>query len=238
MCARAGLLIGWDEIAKRALVTHATCDSWNCPECSVHLRERWVLRTQIGYRAILADGRTLFFVTLTSHEKLKTWEATEEVWAHAWGMLYGALKRKDHDLAYLMIPEKHKDGRLHMHAIWTCEVTKRWLKDNARKRGMGYQVEIGSVKNELNAMRYVTKYLGKNLGEEYPKRFRRVRTSQNWAQIPDPCGELTGLRWEYCSTNGALQSVYEECREKGINLIDLNTGEMFDDIDLGTTVYA
>jgi len=80
--------------------------------------------------------------------------------------------------------------------------------------------------------------VGKSLGDSVPAHFRRVRVSQHWADIPKPDNELAALRWEHVSTNGALQIVYEECRAKGINLIDLATGEMFDDVDLGTTIYA
>jgi len=72
MCTRAGLLIGWDFSSKRALVTRANCDSWNCDECARRMASRWVLRAQIGVRKFLADGDVVDFVTITSHEKLET----------------------------------------------------------------------------------------------------------------------------------------------------------------------
>lgn len=236
MCDRAGLLIGWDYSARRALVTRANCDSWNCPQCSRRMAETWVLRAQIGVRKFINDGIMVDFVTITSHEKLKTFSATQAVWRSAWPVLYAAIKRRNTDLEYFLVPEKHKDGRMHVHALWTANVTQKWLKDNARKRGLGYEAKIKHVTDAIQATRYVTKYVGKSLGEDVPQRTRRVTVSQGWPDIPDPKTEMNGLRWEYISGNGALAVVLAECQAKNIDLIDMQTGEFFDAIDLGTEV--
>jgi len=234
MCERAGLLIGWDYGSKRALVARANCDQWDCPECAERMADRWKLRAQIGVRAMLAAGETVDFVTITSHEKLTSFEATEAVWRHAWAMLYNAVKRRKDDLKYFIVPEKHKDGRMHIHIIWNAGVTKRWLKDNARRRGLGYQVDVSHVTTWGSAVKYVTKYLSKNLGQEMPKRFRRVRVSQNWPDVPPPNTPASALKWEYITSNRALWVVLAECQEKRISIIDQKTGEYFDagDVDL------
>jgi len=236
MCQRAGLLVGWDERSKRALVTRANCDSWNCAECAKRMSERWALRAEMGARKILASGEALDFVTITSNEKLKTFAATEKVWRHSWSMLYNALKRKKPDLQYMIVPERHKDGRMHVHALWNAGVSQKWVKDNARTRGQGHQCKVIHIDSSGRAQKYIIKYVGKSLGDERPAHFRRVRVSQKWVDIPDPQTAYDDLRWEYVSTNGALQIVYEECVSKNITLIDLRTGEIFDDVDLGTTV--
>lgn len=219
------------------MVARANCDSWNCAECAIRMKERWSLRAEIGVKEMLKSGDRVDFVTITSHEKLADFGATEIVWRSAWGMLYNALKRRNPKLQYMIVPERHKTGRMHVHALWNANVTKRWLKDNARKRGLGYQCEVKPIDTSGKAQHYVIKYLGKELGENVPAHFRRVRVSQGWAEIPDPDNALVNLRWEYIGTNGALQTVYEECQAKRITLIDVSTGEMFDDIDLGTIVY-
>jgi len=236
MCQRAGLLVGWDERAQRALVTRANCDSWKCEECTKRMAERWALRAEMGARKIIASGETLDFVTITSHERLTDFAQTERVWRSAWGKLYNALKRKKPDLQYMIVPERHKDGRMHVHALWNAGVSQKWLKDNARRRGLGYQCKVISVAHSGHAQKYIVKYVGKSLGDSAPAHFRRVRVSDNWSDIPDPQTAYDDLRWEYVSTNGALQIVYEECVAKNIALIDLRTGEIFDDVDLGTTV--
>lgn len=239
MCKRAGLLIGWDAGNKRALVTWANCDSWNCVDCSKRMASLWALRAEIGSREILLAGGTLDFVTITSHEKLRDFESTERVWRSAWNALYCAIKRKAPNFQYMIVPEKHEDGRMHVHALWNAGVSKRWLKDNARKRGMGYQAEIKSISNSGGAQKYVVKYVGKSLGDNVPDHFRRVRVSNNWAKVPEPNNALVGLRWEHIGTNGALDVVYRECQAKNIALIDLASGEIFDDVDLGTiSTYA
>jgi len=238
MCERAGLLIAIDKQSRRALVSRADCDSWKCAECSRRMAENWRMRAKIGAAFFIREGVRLDFVTITSHEKLKTFEATEAVWRKAWPVLYAALKRKAKTLEYLVIPEKHKDGRMHVHALWTADVTERWLKDNARKRGLGYKASVSCVENGDSAARYVSKYVGKMLGVEVPLHFRRVRPSRNWPEIPRPITEHSELTWEYVGTNGALQAVYSQCTREGIDLIDMKTGEMFDDIDLGTIVWG
>jgi len=239
MCNRAGLLIGWDDASKRALVCRANCDTWKCEECAKRMSETWGLRAVMGARKIIAQGDKLDFITVTSHEKLKTFSATEAIWKKAWNPLYNAIKRQKSTLEYILIPECHKNGRMHVHALWNAEVSKKWLKDNARRRGLGYQCEIRHVLSAGRASEYVTKYIGKSLDFEYPARFRRVRCSNNWVDIPKPSTQHPELRWEYVGTNGALSIVYDECQSKHITMIDQKTGEIFDDVDLGTIVsYA
>lgn len=237
MCKLAGLLIGWDTVARRALVTRADCDSWACPECALRMREQWVLRAQIGVRQYIGAGLHVDFITITSHEKLPDFASTERVWSKAWPVLYAALKRRSSKFQFFIVPEKHKDGRMHVHALWTANVTQKWIKDNARKRGLGYQAKARPVSDALLAVRYVGKYVGKSLGGDVPKRFRRVRVSQGWPKIPQPITPTVALRWEYCGTNGALAMVYQEATAKGYEMIDLETGAYFDDVDLGKIVH-
>lgn len=238
MCRRAGLLIGWDDGAKRAIVTWADCDSWTCADCTKRMASRWALRAEMGAREILRSGGRLDWFTITSHERLPDFASTERVWRVAWGALYHAVKRKKGDLSYMVIPEKHEDGRMHVHGLWNAEVSQRWLKNNARKRGLGFMCEVSRVATSGGAQKYVVKYVGKSLGDNVPAHFRRVRVSQGWADIPAPVNDMVALRWEHIGTNGALSVVYEECQAKNIKLIDMETGAIFDDVDLGTTIYA
>lgn len=238
MCTRAGLLIGWDDGSKRAMVTWANCDSWSCDDCRKRMSERWGMRAEMGSRQILAAGEPLDFVTITSHEKLPDFESTERVWRSAWAKLYNALKRQKNDLQYMIVPEKHKSGRMHVHALWNAGVSQRWLKDNARKRGLGYECKVIRIDNSGRAQKYVTKYVGKDIGAIHAVHFRRVRVSHGWADIPAPDNSLSALRWEHVGTNGALATIYRECEAKNITLIDFATGKIFDDVDLGTMTYA
>lgn len=202
------------------------------------MAENWKLRAMIGVRHYIGLGQHVDFITITSHEKLPNFDATEAVWRKAWPVLYAALKRRSTALQYFIVPERHKDGRMHVHALWNADVTQKWIKDNARKRGLGYQAKCKHVDDPLHAVRYVGKYIGKSLGENVPKRFRRIRVSKGWPEIPIPVTSLVGLRWEYLSGNGALAVVMAECQHKHIDMIDLRTGEFYDAEDLGTIAEA
>lgn len=234
MCKNAGLLIGWDYVARRVLVTRADCDSWKCEECAAKLRDRWILRAEIGVRQYIGAGLHVDFITLTSHEKLSNFAATEAVWRKAWPVLYAALKRRSERLEYYIVPEKHKDGRMHVHALWTANVPRKWLKDNARRRGLGYQAAVHPIDNAQRAVHYVTKYVGKTLGHDVPSHFRRVRVSSGWPAVPLPVTPNIALKWEYISGNGMLALVLRECQARHFSMIDLKTGEYFDAPDLGT----
>jgi hypothetical protein len=185
----------------------------------------------------VSEGLRVDFITITSHERLKTFTDTETVWRKAWSVLYAALKRKSRRLEYMVIPEKHKDGRMHVHALWTAEVSERWLKDNARKRGLGYMADVRQVKEIGHAASYVTKYIGKDLGTDVPKRFRRVRVSQGFPEIPKPETELSVFEWVYVGTNGALKMEYDKAERDGFRMIDVKTGAAFDDVDLHTVIW-
>jgi hypothetical protein len=200
------------------------------------MSERWRLRAHIGARAILKRGDPLDFATITGHEKLTTFDQTEYVWRKAWPSLYAALKRRNQGLQYIIIPERHADGRMHVHALWNANVKRRWLKDNARTRGLGFQCEISRCADEGRASEYVAKYVGKDIGAVSIPHFRRVRVSRGWPDIARPDNALAGLKWEHVGTNGALHGVYLECQSKHISLIDLETGALFDDVDLGTII--
>jgi len=190
----------------------------------------------MGVREFQAAGFRVDFVTITSHEKLATFAATEYVWQIAWSKLYDALKRRARRLEYMIVPERHKDGRMHVHALWTAEVSQKWLKDNARKRGLGYMSKVKFVDNQSSAARYVTKYIGKDIGEDAPKGFRRVRTSQNWTQIPEPVTEQSALKWEYLPAQWALDGLMRRCYNEGIDILDARTGMFWDyeEVDIAT----
>lgn len=245
MCKRGGLLVAYDLVAHRALMTDADCGSWKCEECAQRLRQHWTQRAAHGAKVLLDEGNTLYFATLTCHERNKTFEAGAASFPDAWGKLHKRLNRTSDTREYLLIPEHHKDGRLHMHAIWTFPVKTRWLKDNGRSCGFGYMNQIGrrghldeEIHDPATVSDYVSKELGKQLGYTVPPRFRRVRVSKHWAALPLPDTDTSELDWHYIGGNGALNAVYEECDHLKLTIIDVRTGEMFDDIDMGTIAWT
>lgn len=228
MCKKAGVLFGWDIKAKRVLVTRGTCDSWSCPECAKRMRDNWSLRAQIGIRKFLAEHQFVDFVTLTSHEKLPNFAATERVWRDAWPTIYNALKRRNPGFQYMIIPEKHKNGRMHVHAIWTAGQGTRNLKNIVRTRGLGYKLDVSAIISPIDAIRYVVKYVGKDLGKDVPPKFRRVRVSQGWPDVPEPNTPQSTLRWEYTRNEQAFWIMCENAQARNCTMIDAATGGIFD----------
>lgn len=233
VCKRAGVLFGWNAATKTVVVTQGTCDSWACPECAKMMRDRWSLRAQIGVRQFLAEHQFVDFVTLTSHEKLMNFQQTERVWREAWPPIYNAIKRRNPDFQYMIIPEKHKNGRMHVHALWTAGTPKRELIKIVRSRGLGYKLDVSAIVSSLAAQKYVIKYVGKSLGEDVPKKFHRVRVSQDWPVIPRPETPSSNLKWEYTRSEQVVFLMLREAQEKHFSVINQHSGENFDidDID-------
>lgn len=169
----------------KVLVFQPACKQWSCPACAEVNRKRWAVRAFHGYEQLESEGLVSRFLTLTSHEKL-TPEESLWVWPKAWSVLGQRARRTAERFEYLMIPERHKNGKIHIHALETSLLDTRWWKDNGRACGLGYIAEAEAIKNPQQAAWYVSKYIGKQLGEtSWPKGFRRVRTSRGWPKTPE-----------------------------------------------------
>jgi len=184
----------------------------------------------MGVRKMMLEHQFVDFVTITSHERLRNFAQTETVWRSAWPEIYNVLKRRNPALEYMLIPERHKDGRMHVHAIWNAGQGRKQLKKIVRSRGLGYMLDVSHIAEPHNAVWYVTKYVSKDLGADVPAKFHRVRVSQNWPRIAKPDNDAARMKWEYITTPRALEVIYSECEEKHIDLIDIKTGSNFEDV--------
>lgn len=234
-------VVGYAKSGKTALVFKSNCDTWECEECATRKKNQWSARAILGCQELRLRGETIHFVTLTSHERLKTFAATAVVFPSAWGKLYKRMKRQTPALMYLMILEQHKlGGRLHAHFLTNHDRGTRWFKDNARACGFGYQAQVGIVKSDGAAAAYVSKYIGKSLGANpLPAKFRRVRCSQNWTPLAQLENNVASADydWLVCNTTTALWSITEECEASNRTMILADTGEFFDYQDAIETWY-
>lgn len=168
------------------LIHKLRCKQWTCEYCSRINALQHKIRIADGIRELQDKGYKFGFVTLTSHEKLKGFEATYTVWKKAWEKLSQRYRRVCNakfgvDAHFVYVIETHKDGRLHVHGFVFNDISKRWWKDNARGCGLGYQVELLPVENAGHAVSYVTKYLTKQCGQDYPiKGVRRIGYSRKF----------------------------------------------------------
>jgi len=182
---RVPMMRGISQLEQKVVYFRPTCKSWSCPTCARRNRAKWVA-TAINGVAVLSDrSAKIDFVTVTSHERLGPAE-TLRVLPHGWDMLRKRLRRAAATVEYMLIPEAHKDGRVHLHGLVSARLPKRWWKDNAREVGMGYQSDVKEVVSVGGVAGYVSKYIGKQMEFTFfGNGFHRVRCSQGFPRLPD-----------------------------------------------------
>lgn len=226
-CTHPNRVMLWanDPGKDRVLIYRPGCGLWSCPGCRKTLQRYWVLRVGKHVSKSMKDGGLWEFVTVTSHEKLKTLEATIAVWPKAWSKLYNKLKyNTPGKLQYVLVPELHENGRMHAHLIVEQTLPTRWWKDAARKAGLGYMAEAEPLNHEWSAAWYVSKYLGKNVGEQdFPKGFRRIRTSQGWPELEPMQGDGV-TTFEVIPTKAQQLIALKAWRKSGATVYDLTDG--------------
>lgn len=184
---------------KRGKLWRPPCKRWSCPVCGPQNAADWGYVAMYGTQKQLDLGVRLAFITITSHERLDA-TAAIEVWPFAWKKLYSRISRKYGKGEYMMVTEKTKRGKLHVHSVVTWGIDMRWLKDNARSCGLGFQADVQPIEYAAGAAAYVAKYLVKN-NYAWPKGWRRVRLSRGWPK-PDEMQSMPG--WEHFPLQGAI----------------------------------
>lgn len=128
---------------------------------------------------------------------------------------------------YVLLPELHADGRMHIHMLTDAGLSLRWWKDNPRECGAGYANDVQPLKDARLAGFYVTKYVTKSLDVlGWPPHFHRVRVSQGWPEQPE---KAVDDGWEYVP----LAKYRQECERyilEGWRVVRVDTGEVIDDL--------
>lgn len=197
------VLKGYSIKKKAWFLYQPPCKCWNCSTCARSNMYRWAARIGQGYSEyILAGIGDWRFVTITSNPKLKSMNSTMWVWPKAWAKLSARMRRAFGGIRYVLIPELHKNSRLHIHMIASGGMDTKWLKTNAPYCGLGYMNEAEKIEDVSNAIGYVTKYISKGLDvQAWPRHFRRIRTSQKWPVLEDQTPDVSDItEWEYVST--------------------------------------
>jgi hypothetical protein len=225
-------LVGLPKTGSSALVFKSNCDEWECEECAAKKRSQWSARAILGCETIRSNGMDAKFITVTSAEWYTSSAAAIANFPRAWNKLYCRLKRKNPALMYLLTIEfGAKTGHMHAHFLTDAQQTERWYKNNARSSGMGYQAKVETVETSGKAAAYVSKYIGKSLGgHALPRKFRRVRCSQNWTPLVqlEAHRQSSDYDWLVCNTRESLWWATAECQKTRTTMIDGSTGEYFD----------
>lgn len=188
-------LTGLDKQDDIAYLMRPSCKMWNCPSCAARNAKRWIARIIHHINAVDAENGWLMF-TLTAHENAVNEYQSVKNLRVGWKKLYNRMRDNFGISSYVKVWERHKDGRFHLHGlIDNAEITQKWLKDNARQCGMGYQAELHEVDNAGQVAGYIAKYFMKSeqvtesISLDYPKGLRRIEVSRNWMKLPDLIAE-------------------------------------------------
>jgi hypothetical protein len=128
-----------------------------------------------------------YFVTFTGNpEKVDTYNYDE--FMKTVSKWLNNLRRTCPNLKYLVVPERHKSGRYHAHALMS-NIDEMEFKDSGKRTKSGLtiynlpQYKIGfttatKVTDSAKASRYIAKYVTKELMQHNPGK-QRYRVSQN-----------------------------------------------------------
>jgi hypothetical protein len=180
------MIIAKNNDTREAVFFRPPCKRWTCEHCQQVNAAQWAFVAWAGTHELQQNGLDVVFVTITSHERLGI-DGALRVWPDAWKKLRQRIVYTYGKPEYYMVSEKHKTGKLHMHAVVSTAIEQSWLKTAARKCGLGYIAHVRPVDQAIGAAFYATKYLTK-FGAQWPTGWRRVRLSQGW-----PRGAIDGV---------------------------------------------
>lgn len=187
MCRRsAKAVIGHDWETSTTIFLDTQCRCYDCPTCVEQIKRLHQARIIYGTKEY-EDWRGLrwSFVTLTSHEKCQTFETSLALFQVALPKWRKRMKRRYGNYDYVLVFETHKSGSVHVHMLINCAVSKKWVRRHARAVGLGYMADVQKLHAAAAAGKYCSKYISKSLGENrFPKRFKRVRYSHGWPELP------------------------------------------------------
>lgn len=244
-------LLGLDDVTKKMIVLHPACGQWSCPYCAKVLAKQWVIRAMLMVQES-PHPEQFDFVTLTLHENLKTHQSTVAVFGDAWRKLYAHLKRAQKKFSYILVPELHKDGRVHLHMItdFQCpesycikrkrklnkqvkrmrhsEMMDKFWKDVPRSCGFGYANDQEHLQGDVvKVAGYMAKYLGKQQKvNQWTKGFKHVRASHGIPDVPAQPSDLDGLNWSVCATLEQLYFRVGQGRQLGYRIVNPASGEI------------
>lgn len=204
----------------KRLIIKARCKLWSCPYCSKVNAHQHRIRILNGINELRNKGHEFSFVTVTSHEKLRSTDACLAIWRKAWKRLRERLRRflkanGQDDLVFVITTEFHKDGRLHWHILINTSLGSRWWKDNSRSVGLGYQCKSIKMDSAIQATNYLSKYLSKGLATaSFPRKMRRIVYSQNFPNKPSL---TTAYEWKVLDAKTSLVEMIEEAWRKRLD---------------------
>lgn len=144
----------------------------NCPSCLRSRRFLWQMRAEAE---TLTSHRTFF---LTGTWKQQTWDIEECKRETSLFLmrLRSRCHERDTNYRYLIVPERHKSGAFHVHALIHAKDDRLKYREIADS----WQAGFFNIKEcDFKTAGYVTKYTSKDLFEEVDGKRPRIRASRN-----------------------------------------------------------
>jgi len=134
-----------------------TCKSWGCTFCQP------TRRAQLIAKAI--SGAPERFITLTVNPRVADSPSSRlRILVRGWNLIMKRLRREhpDGDLAYLCVVEETRAGEPHLHILFRGPfIAQSYLSNCMAELAESPIVDIRKIRNPLEAVRYVAKYIGK-----------------------------------------------------------------------------
>jgi hypothetical protein len=180
---------------RKVILYQPRCKKWSCPYCAERNKRSWSYKAGYGLENLTDQKQEMYFVTITSRGYVTSGQSLALL-KSGWPKLSRRAKYHSAGVySYMLIPERHRQGQVHCHILTTVNLPARFWKDAGYSCGFGYIADTDRIRGAGEAGNYAGKYLSKQLaGMEWPKGFRRVRTSRNW---PKPPKLENDGQWEY-----------------------------------------
>lgn len=206
----------------KAIFFRPDCGQWSCPHCAQKRKSGWFLTAYKGTSELINNGHWVYMITVTSRGgKGRTKEKAMDAFKSGWPALRKRATYWQGEFEYILIPEQHKNGIMHVHILANNILTKRWWKDNAFACGLGYMVDTTRVESAGAGAWYVSKYIDKHLAYlQWPKGFRRIRTSAGWPRVKPPEGPDDTDYSVFNDYGLALWDIHL-LRDMGVEVVDL-----------------
>lgn len=194
-CTGAGrpFILAYNPTRKTGKLYQPGCGRWSCEYCAVENTMYWCARGASGAQQYIDGGQVVNFVTVTSRPGLSPAHSILR-FRKSWPKLRKRLVyHNGGKFEYLLIPERHKSGVLHVHFMANMTISLSKIKDMSYLTGLGFISDLEAVYDARGAIFYTAKYLAKNLADTaWPTGFHRVRVSKAWPRAegdkrPDDC---------------------------------------------------
>lgn len=199
--------------AKTWHVQQSCCNHWDCPRCGIIRAKEEYARIVTGAEKLTEDGYKLYFWTVTCRGKELSRDEAETGYLEWTDRLLASVRMKTKRAiafwCYVQVTERQRRGHPHSHLLTTyipddaipyakgellpngryaqhdC-LWSEWFRQANVSAGLGVECDLSAVKSAAAVARYVGKYLFKQTAlDTWPPRWKRVRYSQNWPELPD-----------------------------------------------------